>query len=60
MLLLQELNICNPTLYRWKKGLSYSCLDMFQIPCFLLEKCVAPDCFAFTSFGVFLQVKTLM
>ncbi|XP_044072958.1 F-box only protein 47-like isoform X2 [Siniperca chuatsi] len=26
-----------------------------QIPCFMLERCLAPDCIGFTSYGVFLQ-----
>ncbi|XP_032386201.1 F-box only protein 47 isoform X2 [Etheostoma spectabile] len=26
-----------------------------QIPCFLLEQCLAPDCIGFSSYGVFLQ-----
>ncbi|XP_034742122.1 F-box only protein 47-like [Etheostoma cragini] len=26
-----------------------------QIPCFLLERCLAPDCIGFSSYGVFLQ-----
>ncbi|XP_042337620.1 F-box only protein 47-like [Plectropomus leopardus] len=26
-----------------------------QIPCFLLEKCLAPDCIGFSCYGVFLQ-----
>ncbi|XP_029315346.1 F-box only protein 47-like [Cottoperca gobio] len=26
-----------------------------QIPCFLLEQCLAPDCIGFPSYGVFLQ-----
>ncbi|XP_070771042.1 F-box only protein 47-like [Enoplosus armatus] len=26
-----------------------------EIPCFMLEKCSAPDCIAFSSYGVFLQ-----
>ncbi|XP_012775770.3 F-box only protein 47 isoform X1 [Maylandia zebra] len=38
-----------------KDRLKFIFSKISQIPCFLLEKCVAPDCFAFTSFGVFLQ-----
>uniref|UniRef100_A0A4W6FH58 F-box domain-containing protein n=1 Tax=Lates calcarifer TaxID=8187 RepID=A0A4W6FH58_LATCA len=33
-------------------------VDLFQIPCFKLEQCLAADCIGFSSYGVFLQ--TLM
>lgn len=34
-------------------------INRFQIPCFMLEQCLAADCIGFSSYGVFLQVRVL-
>ncbi|XP_030613689.1 F-box only protein 47 [Archocentrus centrarchus] len=38
-----------------KDRLKFIFSKISKIPCFMLEKCVAPDCFGFSSFGAFLQ-----
>ncbi|XP_034417084.1 F-box only protein 47-like [Cyclopterus lumpus] len=38
-----------------KERLKFIFNKFSQIPCFLLEQCLAPDCIGFSSYGVFLQ-----
>nr|XP_020470070.1 F-box only protein 47 isoform X2 [Monopterus albus]XP_020470071.1 F-box only protein 47 isoform X2 [Monopterus albus]XP_020470072.1 F-box only protein 47 isoform X2 [Monopterus albus]XP_020470073.1 F-box only protein 47 isoform X2 [Monopterus albus]XP_020470074.1 F-box only protein 47 isoform X2 [Monopterus albus] len=38
-----------------KERLKFMFSKFSQIPCFMLEQCLAPDCFGFSCYGVFLQ-----
>ncbi|XP_074515793.1 F-box only protein 47-like [Sebastes fasciatus] len=50
-LLFKRCTLLHPT----KDRLKFIFSKFSQIPCFLLEQCLAPDCIGFSSYGVFLQ-----
>ncbi|KAM6955166.1 F-box only protein 47-like [Lycodopsis pacificus] len=50
-LLFKRCTLLQPT----KDRLKFIFSKFSQIPCFLMEQCLAPDCMGFSSYGVFLQ-----